>query len=293
MLSALQTLLRDRFHKVRHSTCIAIGHLGPGANDVAMDVLRAMDSGKVQRGVAARALVRLVPIGQQILLDLLCNARCTTKGGEKTRVAAAQGLSLLPTDSPLMDAVVKVLFETCTDPTANVRAAALSALGNLSSRTRETVTYLRARSLLPFVYTSLRDSDATVRKAAAIVLARSSSQGEMLLIEGLLQDREEKVRVAITHGLKFVGPRTIRTLLLAMRDRSSSVVNATSYAICSFGVESIARVLLERQETSRAAVVHELKSLLQSQRKYPEGVSAVLLGVCGKLSGFTVLKRDL
>ena len=155
------------------------------------------------------------------------------------------------------------------------------------------VTYLRARSLLPFVYTSLRDNDATVRRAAALVLAKSSPQGEMLLIEGLLQDRDEKVRVAITHGLKFVGPRTIRTLLLAMRDRSTSVVNATAHVISSFGVESIARVLFERQETSRTAVVHELKSLLQTQRKYPEGVSAVLLGLIGRLSGFTVLKRDL
>ena len=43
----------------------------------------------------------LAPTGQQLLLDLLCNARCQTKGGEKTRIAAAIGLGCMDEDSPL------------------------------------------------------------------------------------------------------------------------------------------------------------------------------------------------
>jgi HEAT repeat protein len=294
LLATMQRLLKDRRHRVRHSTCIAIGHLGSGANDIAMDVLHALDSGKVKRGAAARTLVKLVPVGQQILLDLLCNARCQTKGGEKTRVAACQGLASLPVDSILMDAAVRVLFDTCQDPTADVRAEAIQTLGSLSTRTNEAVTYLKSRSLLPFVYSHLRDSDQVVRLAAAKVLANSSPQGEMLLIEGLLQDKDERVRVAITHGLKHVGPSSIRTLLLAMRDHSKSVRKASSEVIIFFGIDGIAKVLLERPETARTAVVHELKNLLKKKEFiYPDGTNQVLLGVIGRLSGFTVLRRDL
>jgi HEAT repeat protein len=293
LLATLQRLLYDRRHRVRHAACVAVGHLGSGANGIAMDVLRALDGGKVQRGAAARTLVKLVPVGQQILLDLLCNARCQTKGGEKTRVAACQGLASLPVASPLMNAVVRVLFDTCQDPTANVRAAALLALGTLSFNTNETVTYLKSRSLLPFVYSHLRDLDQIVRLASAKVLANSAPQGEMLLIEGLLQDKEEKVRVAITHGLKHVGPRTIRTLLLSMRDRSKQVRHASSEAIVAFGIGGIAGVLLQRPVTARTAVVHELKGLLQNGIRYSDAVCQVLLGLIGRLSGFTVLRRDV
>ena len=292
VLATLQRLLKDRRHRVRHSVCVAIGHLGAGANAIAMDVLRAMDGGKVQRTTAAKTLVKLVPVGQQLLLDLLCNARCQTKGGEKTRVAACQGLAFLPVASSLMDAVVRVLFDTCQDPTANVRAAAVLALGSLSSRTNETVTYLKSRSLLPFVYSHLKDADQIVRLASAQVLANSAPQGEMLLIEGLLQDKEEKVRVAITHGLKHVGPRSIRTLLLAMRDRSKKVRDASANVVVFFGVNGIGQVLMDRPTTARTAVVHELKSLLQNERVYPDGTSQVLLGLIGRFSGFTVYNKQ-
>ena len=313
VLQRLQILLSDRYRRVRHSASIAIGRLGPGANALAMDVLHALDGGKVQRIAAARSLVQLVPVGQQILLDLLCNARCHTRGGEKTRVAACVGLASLPPNSELLDAVVRVLFDTCKDPTPDVRSAALSSLGILSCRSdinnnnnnsnninsdtshqhQYSSTYLSSRSLLPFVYSHLRDNDVIVRTTAAEVLAKSVPQGEMLLIEGLLQDRDEKVRVAITQGLKVVGSRTIRTLFLAMRDKSIQVREAAANVVIDFGVDNIVLVLAKRANTARTAVVHELKSLLQSDVTFPDGTSQMLLALIGRLSGFTVLRRDL
>ena len=108
VLARLQTMLQDRLHRVRHAACIAIGHLGSDANEIAMDLLRVMDQGKVTRGVGGRSLVKLAPTGQQLLLDLLCNARCQTKGGEKTRIAAAVGLGCMREDATLFDATVRV-----------------------------------------------------------------------------------------------------------------------------------------------------------------------------------------
>ena len=275
-------------HRVRHAACVATGHMGAAANSIAMDVLRVLDAGKVQRTAAARALVRLAPAGQQILLDLLCNARCQTRGGVKTRAAAALALGHTPEASPLTDATVRVLFDSCADPKPEVRSSALLSLGQLAGVTEERVTYLRSRSLLPFVYQHLRDRDAVVRKSAAEVLARAAPRGEMLLIEGLLQDKEERVRVAIAHGLRTVGAQSVRTLLLALQDQSAKVRAAVADAILSFGVNEIARELASRSEGNRQSVVHELKALLESHVVYSPKLDQMLLVLVGRLSGFTM-----
>jgi HEAT repeat protein len=289
VLACLQTMLQDRLHCVRHAACIAIGHLGAAANEIAMDLLRVMDQGKVTRGVGGRALVKLAPTGQQLLLDLLCNARCQTKGGEKTRIAAAVGLGCMREDATLFDATVRVLFDVCRDPKPGVRAAALYALGKLGVKTEERVLYLRARSLLPFVYSHLRDKDKVVRLAAAKVLARAAPQGEMLLIEGLLQDKEEKVRVAITHGLSVVGPACIRTMMLALSDRSDAVREAAANVILGFGAEMIAEELKKRSSASRESLAHEIRALVQDTRKaFPAELDQLFLVLVGRIQGFTV-----
>ena len=69
--------------------------------------------------------------------------------------------------------------------------------------------------------------------------------------------------------------------------------HASSEAIVAFGIGGIAGVLLQRPVTARTAVVHELKGLLQNGVRYSDAVCQVLLGLIGRLSGFTVLRRDV
>ena len=292
ILSHLQSMLQDRIHRVRLAACIAVGHLGPAANEIAMDLLRVMDEGRLTRTVAARALIKLEPTGQQLLLDLLCNARCLTKGGEKTRIAAAVGIGCMDEKSMLFDPAVRVLYDVCRDPKPGVRAAALYALGKLGKKTEERVLYLRARSLLPFVYSHLRDNDELVRVAAAKVLAKAEPQGEMLLIEGLLQDEDERVRVAITHGLSVVGPSCIRTAILALSDSSSAVRNAVSNVILGFGVDGIAGEIKKRNITSRDSLSHEISALLEDSHKvFPAELDRLFLALVGRIQGYTVYSR--
>eukprot|EP00946_MAST-07B_sp_MAST-7B-sp1_P003269 g3269.t1 len=287
-------MLQDRLHRVRHAACISIGHMGPAANEIAMDLLRVMDQGKVARAVGGRALVKLAPTGQQLLLDLLCNARCQTKGGEKTRIAAAIGLGCMDEDSPLFDPTVRVLFEVCGDPKPGVRAAAIHALGKLSVKTEERVMYLRSRSLLPFVYSHLKDKDKIVRHAAAEVLAKASGgQGELLLVEGLLRDNDQKVRLAITHGLSLVGPACIRTLMLALSDQNDAVSKSAARVIVNFGLEAITEEVKERSRASRESLAHEIRALLQDTRKvFPAELDQLFLALVGRIKGFTVYSEQ-
>lgn len=87
----------------------------------------------------------------------------------------------------------------------------------------------------------MKDSEVSVRETAAECLAAYGPHGELLLIEGLLKDSNPTIRASAAYGLMHVGPRTIRTLLLALNDKESHVRKAVSTAIDNIGVTAFIR----------------------------------------------------
>ena len=106
----------------------------------------------------------------------------------------------------------------------------------------------------------------------------------MLLVEGIMQDQDDRVRVAISHGLGIIGAQCIRTLLLALSDSSPSVVNAVAKTIISFGSSAIAEVLLDRGRDTCDAVSHEIKNILHGRQRFPSKLEQMLLVVLGKIN---------
>lgn len=78
-----------------------------------------------------------------------------------------------------------------------------------------------------------------MRQTAARVLANTGPHGEKLLIEALLKDSIPLIRASAAYGLKFVGPQTIRTLLLALNDKDSSVIKEATSTIEEIGIDAI------------------------------------------------------
>jgi HEAT repeat protein len=74
---------------------------------------------------------------------------------------------------------------------------------------------------------------------AAEMMSNAGPHGELLLIEGLLKDANHVIRASAAHGLGHVGPKTIRTLLLALNDKDPMVLKAVTEAIESIGVPAI------------------------------------------------------
>lgn len=80
------------------------------------------------------------------------------------------------------------------------------------------ITYLRARNLLPFFYRCLSDKDKTVRQSALVSIQNFGPQGELLFIEGVTKEQNLLVREQCATGLGRIGVTAFRTLLLTLND---------------------------------------------------------------------------
>ena len=121
----------------------------------------------------------------------------------------------------------------------------------------------------------------------------SGGQGELLLVEGLLRDKDQKVRLAITHGLSLVGPACIRTLMLALSDQNDAVSKSAARVIVNFGLEAITEEVKERSRASRESLAHEIRALLQDTRKvFPAELDQLFLALVGRIKGFTVYSEQ-
>ena len=123
--------------------------------------MKTLKDGSVSRSETAVALASIGSKGIQSLIDIL---RTEGKASAQVRIAAAYGLSHVDVTAsssavsesigssspPPLDGVVECLFAASRDRLPGVRKAVLESLSALGRVAKETVTYLRTRSLLPF-----------------------------------------------------------------------------------------------------------------------------------------------
>ena len=120
------------------------------------------------------------------------------------------------------------------DKKAEIRRAAITSLDILRKKAHfstDTVTYLKAKSLLPFLYRCLLDKDKTVRNSAILAISNFGPQGELMFIEGVTKESNVAIRIECAKGLGKIGPSTFRTLLLTLHDPSTQVREAACNAI--------------------------------------------------------------
>jgi HEAT repeat protein len=263
IVDVIMPLLKDKHWNVRVAACIALSqyhHLldRERLRQLLPALTKVLKDGTITRNEVAKTMMSLGEKGIIQLMTILQQENQTTS---QVRISAAYGLSLcelsnesLAYDSTssalIIDQVVECLFHSANDRVPIVRRAVICALGQLAQRAQESVTYLRTRSLLPFLcmcyYLSLicidgflKDKEISVRYMAAEVMSNAGPHGELLLIEGLLKDANHVIRASAAHGLGHVGPKTIRTLLLALNDKDPMVLKAVAEAIESIGVPAI------------------------------------------------------
>eukprot|EP01028_Stygiella_incarcerata_P003878 TRINITY_DN180_c0_g2_i1.p1 TRINITY_DN180_c0_g2~~TRINITY_DN180_c0_g2_i1.p1 ORF type:complete len:1266 (+),score=393.45 TRINITY_DN180_c0_g2_i1:155-3952(+) len=270
-------LLRDEFHRVRVAACKALSCFGSrsgGCFRKAVHLLgRILRDGSIPRREVAHCMVSLghQSGGPDALMDILGTKRM--QENTQVRIHAAFGLSFMDCDPDLpvevLDRVVSVLYAASHDRVPLVRKAVLESLGvlarNMDSRVMNgdrqlTSVFLEPRSILPFFYGFLKDNDMMVGDVAGMLLACGGPHGELLLVEGVLRDSRAVIRERAAAGLVHVGPRAIRSLLLALMDQEERVQSACKKTILRFGADAIVEVALERptrQQHSIIASIHE------------------------------------
>ena len=283
-------LIKDEFWKVRFAAVQTVGKFGRDAKAAVPTLVRVLKDGSVKRPEVAITLSCLGKKGVLALMELL--RADAGKASVQVKTACAYGLSHVDVACEMVDLAVETLFQASQDKIPAVRRAIVEALGVLGRRAKETVTYLRTRSLLPFIYGFLKDRDAQVREASAMVLSNAGPHGELLLIEGLLKDSNTTIRASAAFGLMRIGPRTIRTLLLAMNDKEPSVRQAVSGAIQSLGLGPVLDVLRQRPVAHRESVITSANEILQSSVPRAAALDAFLATLIARLESLPVAAYD-
>ena len=82
------------------------------------------------------------------------------ENNHKLRECIVRALALANVGNPNIDFVIEILFQTSRDKNPSVRKSSLLSLDILHKKTiNDSVTYLKARHLLPFFYRCLNDKD--------------------------------------------------------------------------------------------------------------------------------------
>jgi HEAT repeat protein len=111
-----------------------------------------------------------------------------------------------------------------------------------------------------------------VRDTAAELLALSGGNqaGELILIEGALKDSNPIIRASAVHGLYYVGAKTIRSVLLAMKDKDVSVRREACLSLMKFSTADVCAVLSRRSNAHRSGVItviNEIRTLLGNAKE--------------------------
>ena len=265
ILKSMLPLLKDSHFNVRVAACRAFCNFSKHIltlfdrelyKSIFKQLLLVLKEGAIPRNDVAKCLSLLEHDGISRLILLL---RSQTKNNTRIRIAAAHGLSLVDINSPFIDRTIECLFGCANDRMPLVRRAVLRALGVLANKSQEVNSYLSVRSLLPFLYEFLKDKEVCVRDMSAEVLALSGPYGELLLMEGLLKDKNPITRASSAHGMIKIGPKSIISLLLALNDPEPMVLSSVFKTIQSFKADAIIDTLKSRPNNQRETMVQTLK----------------------------------
>ena len=152
----------------------------------------------------------------------------------KVRTCIVRALALANVNNASIDFVIEMLFKAAKDKKAEIRKAAITSLDILRKKNQHSndqVTYLKAKSLMPFLYRSLLDKDKAVRNCALLAISNFGPQGELMFIEGVTKEANSAIRIECAKGLGKIGPSTFRTLLLTLHDPIPMVKEAACIAI--------------------------------------------------------------
>eukprot|EP01017_Pseudomicrothorax_dubius_P042162 TRINITY_DN6841_c0_g1_i5.p1 TRINITY_DN6841_c0_g1~~TRINITY_DN6841_c0_g1_i5.p1 ORF type:complete len:898 (-),score=219.15 TRINITY_DN6841_c0_g1_i5:408-3101(-) len=234
-LRRLCELLRDNYWKVRTAACISIGQIGQGLNSAQTQTAytalsKVLKDSSINKLTVCETIVTLGVDGEALLLNVM---KTTPAGNYKLKAAVIQSLELANVTKPTIDFVIEELFRHSSDAMIEVRRACLSTLEVLRRRSRNNVTYLKPKNILPLFYNFLQDSAQEIRELAVASIAAFGPQGELVFIEGLTKDRNATIRVECAKGLGMMGVQTFRALLFGLRDVDEAVRKATSQTLRS------------------------------------------------------------
>lgn len=208
-----QNLLNTSDLKLHQSGLGLITALSDNCPDGIIDfVINNLLRTKTNKVSYAKTLLSLGDKGENYLIRLF------DRENVKIQTSIAQSFSYADSSSSNFDFIIETLMKHNDDISALIRKTIMTSIFTLAQK-KHNSAYLNNQKLLDYFYSKLTDIDEQIGKMSIEYISKMGPGGELLLIEGLTKESNQKVKLLCSNGLIGKGVHNIIILLNALYDK--------------------------------------------------------------------------
>ena len=198
--------------KIKRASLYALSQFGDRCASIALPYLiKLLKESAINKQIIAETIVHLGMEGESVLLKLMTHEK---DDNYKLKSAIIRAFAFVDTSSNNFDFVVECVFRHGKSNNILIRKAAIFTIKALSDRTEDKVpTYLKKKNIIPFYYDKLKDRDIHIQKFAIACISQLGEVGEMVLVEGYLNDPNTIIRTNCAIGLGEFGGKYFKVLI--------------------------------------------------------------------------------
>ena len=252
--------------KVKKASLYTLGQLGSRAAMESLPYLiKLLKESPINKQIIAETIVKLGLDGESVLLKLMNQE---TDANYKLKTAIVRALASADIQSTNIDFIVECVFRQGKNSNSLVRKAAIFAVKVLSEKAEDKITYLKNKNVIPFYYDKLKDKECNIQQYAIYCIKSLGPQGELIFIEGLVNDPNPVIRANCAIGLGEIGVHTIRTLLVGLHDEEEGVRSTVEKVIVTqMNISDVVNYFVENDEGQLASLKIAIKDIVENN--YP------------------------
>jgi HEAT repeat protein len=208
--------------KIKRASLYALSQMGDRCASIALPYLiKLLKESAINKQIIAETIVHLGMEGESVLLKLMTHEK---DDNYKLKSAIIRAFAFVDTSSNNFDFVVECVFRHGKSNNILIRKAAIFTIKALSDRTEDKVpTYLKKKNIIPFYYDKLKDRDIHIQKFAIACISQLGEVGEMVLVEGYLNDPNTIIRTNCAIGLGEFGGKYFKVLVEGLLQENEGV----------------------------------------------------------------------
>ena len=252
--------------KVKKASLYTLGQLGSRtANEALPYLIKLLKESPINKQTIAETIVKLGLEGESVLLKLMTQE---SDANYKLKAAIVRAFAFADINSTNIDFIIECVFRQGKNSNSLVRKAAIFAVKVLCEKAEEKSTYLKKKNVIPFYYDKLKDKESTIQQYAINCIKALGPQGELIFIEGLVNDPNPVIRANCAIGLGEIGVHTIRTLLVGLHDEEEGVRTTVEKVIVTqMNIADVVNYFAENEGGQLSSLKIAIKDLIENN--YP------------------------
>jgi HEAT repeat protein len=252
--------------KVKKASLYTLGQLGSRtANEALPYLIKLLKESPINKQTIAETIVKLGLEGESVLLKLMAQE---SDANYKLKAAIVRAFAFADINSTNIDFIIECVFRQGKNSNSLVRKAAIFAVKVLCEKAEEKSTYLKKKNVIPFYYDKLKDKESTIQQYAINCIKALGPQGELIFIEGLVNDPNPVIRANCAIGLGEIGVHTIRTLLVGLHDEEEGVRTTVEKVIVTqMNIADVVNYFAENEGGQLSSLKIAIKDLIENN--YP------------------------